>query len=64
MLHKKFPNLNLEPQPISYNEYIQKLDVKRVNTLLNVEKLQNSGFITSSASDAVAWCMNNYGVAI
>lgn len=46
---------------ITYREYLEGLTVKRVNTLLSVEKLIKSGYVPRSASDALDWCIEKYG---
>ena len=51
----------LDPQPIAYHEYVKKIKVKRVNTILDVTKLRDSGYANRSAEQAVDWCVANYG---
>ncbi len=52
---------DFDPQPTEYKDYLNSIDVKRVNTILSVEKLQRSGYATRSAEDAVDWCVEHYG---
>lgn len=54
-------NKNLEVEKIVYEDYLKTLSVKRVNTILNVDKLLSTGFNVRSASDALKWCIKNYG---
>jgi len=46
---------------ISYLDYIKKLKVKRVNTLLSVDKMISTGYTPKTASNALEWCLKNYG---
>jgi dTDP-4-dehydrorhamnose reductase len=46
---------------ISYDDYIKSIKVKRVNTLLSVDKLISTGFVPRSAEEALEWCLENYG---
>lgn len=46
---------------ISYEDYLKTLHVKRVNTILNVDKLISIGYTPRSVLDAVTWCVSNYG---
>lgn len=48
-------------EPIKYDEYVAKLAVRRVNTLLSIEKLQETGFYPRSVTSALDWCLENYG---
>lgn len=50
-----------DPQPVEYAEYVKSIKVKRVNTILDVKKLQGSGYATRSAEHVVDWCIANYG---
>jgi len=52
---------NLKVTKISYQDYLKKLKVKRVNTLLSNKKLLSTGFAIRSSSDALDWCLENYG---
>ena len=49
---------------ISYHDYLKKLSVKRVNTLLSVDKLIATGYTPRSASEALDWCLDNYGKTV
>ena len=51
----------LEVRSISYPDYIKKIQVKRVNTLLSLDKLTSTGYTPRTASDALDWCLENYG---
>ncbi len=50
-----------DPQPAEYADYLKSVKVKRVNTVLDVRKLQESGYVTLSAWEAVDTCIRNYG---
>lgn len=52
---------DFDPQPVEYEDYLKSIKVKRVNTILDVKKLQSSGFVTRSAEQVVDWCITNYG---
>ena len=45
----------------SYQDYVNTLTVKRVNTLLNISKLTSTGYTPRSVFDALQWCLKNYG---
>lgn len=57
--YKLNPKLNVER--ISYDEYLKKISVKRVNTILDVGKLIASGYTPRNAMAALNWCLENYG---
>jgi len=52
---------NLHVNRIAYSEYVQTLKIKRVNTLLCVNKLMSTGYVPRTASSALEWCLDNYG---
>lgn len=54
-------NPSLIVEKIDYDEYVKTLPVRRVNTLLDVSKLMSIGYVPQSASDALDWCIKNYG---
>lgn len=54
-------NPNLNPQPIDYQEYLNSIEVKRVNTCLNIEKLKATGYRPRTAEEVIDWCVENYG---
>lgn len=58
-LKKIDPEFN--PQLIRYDEYLKTINVKRVNTLLDISKLKATGFVPRTAIEAVDWCVDNYG---
>jgi dTDP-4-dehydrorhamnose reductase len=47
-------------EKISYPELLEMLPNRRVNTLLSIDKLIETGFIPRSAPDALEWCLRNY----
>lgn len=54
-------NPNLNPQPIDYQEYLDSISVKRVNTCLCINKLKSTGFFPRTAAEVIDWCVENYG---
>lgn len=53
---------DLGVKSISYLDYIGRLQVKRVNTLLSIEKyIRDTGHTPRSAHVALSWCIDNYG---
>ena len=53
---------NLKVSSTSYEDYVGTLEVKRVNTLLNVNKyIRDTGHTPRSAIEALNWCVDNYG---
>lgn len=53
---------NLFVEKINYENYLKTISVKRVNTILDLSKLINSGYTPRSAQEALDWCINNYGI--
>ena len=51
---------NMEVSKISYEELLERLPNRRVNTVLSVEKLKSTGYTPRSAREALAWCLENY----
>ncbi len=56
---KVFPELKVNK--ISYEDYLKTIKVKRVNTILNIDKLLSTGYSPRHAKDALNWCLENYG---
>lgn len=54
-------NPELNPQPIEYQKYLDSIKVKRVNTVLNIDKLKASGYHPRTAAAVIDWCVENYG---
>jgi len=54
-------NPTLNPQPVDYQEYLDSIDVKRVNTVLNIDKLKSTGYHPRTAAEVIDWCVENYG---
>ena len=52
---------SLEVSTATYEEFLSGLVNKRVNTILNIDKLKSTGFVPRTANDALAWCVTNYG---
>ena len=52
---------DLEVSSSTYEQFLSKLQNKRVNTILNIDKLKSAGFVPRKAKDALAWCLKNYG---
>ena len=44
----------------SYEQLLEILPNKRVNTILSCDKLINTGFIPRDALKALHWCLENY----
>jgi len=61
---KEYINPSLEVNKISYQEHIKNIKVKRVNTLLSINKLIKSGYTPRSAEISLKWCLENYGKSI
>jgi dTDP-4-dehydrorhamnose reductase len=61
-LLKEMQDPEMKVESIAYTDYIKLLKVKRVNTLLNIEKyIRDTGHTPRSAIDAATWCIKNYG---
>lgn len=58
-LNDKF-SLGMHINSVSYQDYLKQIKVKRVNTLLSVDKLISTGFTPRSAQEALDWCIDNY----
>lgn len=54
-------NPNLNPQPVDYQEYLNSIEVKRVNTVLDISKLKATGYHPRTAHAVIDWCVENYG---
>lgn len=54
-------NPDLNPEPIDYQEYLNSIEVKRVNTVLNISKLKATGYFPRTAHAVIDWCVENYG---
>ena len=50
----------MEVEPIKYDDYVRTLPVRRVNTLLSIDRLLSTGFEPRNASGALDWCLENY----
>lgn len=55
-------NTNFIVRKTSYEDYLKTLKVKRVNTILSIDKLVSTGFKQRNAEDALDWCLKNYDV--
>lgn len=53
-------NPELKPLTVDYQEYLDSIKVKRVNTVLNIEKLKKTGYHPRSAVEVIDWCVENY----
>lgn len=58
---KETINPYLDVKKTSYQEHLSRTKVKRVNTLLNINKLISTGYTPRSADAALEWCLKNYG---
>jgi len=61
---KETINPNLEVNKTSYQEHLSRTKVKRVNTLLSIDKLLSTGYTPRSADSALGWCLENYGKSV
>jgi dTDP-4-dehydrorhamnose reductase len=51
----------LKVSSATYEEFLSILQNKRVNTILNIDKLKSTGFAPRLAKTALDWCLQNYG---
>lgn len=51
---------DLAPEAIDYDTYVATLGVKRVNTLLCIERLRATGFEPRDVNEAFRWALENY----
>jgi len=51
---------SLEVEKVDYEYLLSILPNRRVNTLLNVDKLIKTGYIPRPGADALDWCLRNY----
>lgn len=59
---KEKVNHDMDIKSISYEDYLSTLQVKRVNTLLSIEKyVKDTGHTPRSCEAALVWCIDNYG---
>lgn len=58
---KETINPDLDVKKSSYQDHLNRTKVKRVNTLLNINKLLSTGYTPRSAESALEWCLKNYG---
>ena len=58
---KETINPSLSVEPISYNDLLETLPNRRVNTMLSCDKLISTGYNPRSAQEALDWCLENYG---
>jgi dTDP-4-dehydrorhamnose reductase len=61
MMLKENIDPTLDVRKISYSDYVNKLKVKRVNTILDTTKLKATGYKPRTAQAALEWCIENYG---
>jgi dTDP-4-dehydrorhamnose reductase len=50
----------LEVVRMSYEDLLEQLPNRRVNTILSIEKLKSTGYTPRSARSALMWCLENY----
>lgn len=55
---------DLKVSKISYEDHLKKIKVKRVNTLLNIDKLISTGYTPRHVDIALEWCLKNYGKTV
>jgi dTDP-4-dehydrorhamnose reductase len=51
---------SLKVSKVLYDDYLKTLKVRRVNTILSVDKLTSLGYQNRSAQSALEWCIGNY----
>ena len=61
MAVKETINPDLQVSITTYAEFLSILQNKRVNTILNIDKLKSTGFEPRSSKEALQWCVKNYG---
>lgn len=57
---REFINPNLRVSEVSYEELLSVLPNRRVNTILSIDKLIESGHSPRQADEALVWCLKNY----
>jgi len=45
----------------TYENLLKKLPNRRVNTILDTDKLKKTGYVPRNGKDALNWCLENYG---
>ena len=55
-------NKELDVSLTTYESLLEALPNRRVNTILSTEKLEKSGYTPRSSTDALEWCVENYGL--
>ena len=60
LMIKEYINPALIVKKISYDKLLAMLPNRRVNTVLSVEKLMNTGYTPRTAKEAIVWCLENY----
>lgn len=52
---------DIEVEKISYEEYLKNTNIKRVNTILDLGKIINTGHTPRNCFEALDYCIDNYG---
>jgi dTDP-4-dehydrorhamnose reductase len=60
LLIKEMLKPELEVKKVTYENLLEKLPNRRVNTVLSNEKLKSTGFVPRPANLALMWCLKNY----
>ena len=58
---KKYLSPNLQVYETSYEKFLETLKNRRVNTVLSLEKIKATGYTPRLASEALEWCLREYG---
>ena len=53
-------NPDFEVKKISYEKLLKNLPNRRVNTILSVDKIIETGYTPRNCEDAIDWCLENY----
>ena len=57
---RDFLSPDMAVSKVSYEELLDRLPNRRVNTILSVEKLRSTGYEPRTATSALRWCLENY----
>ena len=57
---KEYINPELGVEEISYEDLLDILPNRRVNTVLSIDKLLDTGFKPRTGKEALLWCLSNY----
>ena len=52
---------DIKVEKISYDEYLKNINIKRVNTILDLNKIIGTGYMPRNCFEALDYCIDNYG---